>query len=260
MNTQNNQVVGSEQNKQQNAGQHPKKDNSLWILIGIIVFLFLVSVGLYSYFISSGNIVSKDFSVSEFQSINLEASGNIYLTQDEQQSVRIEAEEKVFELLAVNVENGKLTISLKRYLILMKPIKIYISMKEIEDLEISGSGSMVGQSKINADTLKLLIEGSGSFDLDLTAKDLNTSIIGSGKLDLNGSVDDHNAEIEGSGNIKAFDLLTETSDIEISGSGNAEIYASKQLDISISGSGNVFYKGEATVTQKISGSGRVEKR
>ncbi|MCK5084855.1 MAG: DUF2807 domain-containing protein [Candidatus Pacebacteria bacterium] len=260
MNTQNNQGVGPEQKKQQNAGQCREKDNSLWILIGMTVFLFLVSVGSYSYFIGSGNIVSKDFSVSEFQSINLEASGNIYLTQDEQQSVRIEAEDKVFKLLTVNVENGKLTISLKRYLVLMKPIKIYISMKEIENLEIGGSGSMVGQSKINADTLKLLIEGSGSFDLDLTAKDLNTSIIGSGKLDLNGSVDNHNAEIEGSGNIKAFELLTETSDIEISGSGNAEIYASKQLDIDISGSGNVFYKGEATVTQEISGSGNVKKR
>lgn len=260
MNTQNNQVVGPEQNKQQDEGQHPQKDNSLWILIGIVVFLFFVSVGLYSYFISSENIVSKDFSVSEFQNINLEASGNIYLTQDEQQSVRIEADDKVFKLLTVNVENGKLTISLKRYLILMKPIKIYISMKEIKDLEISGSGSMVGQSKIDTDTLKLLIEGSGSFDLDLTAKDLDTFIIGSGKLDLNGSVDNHNVKIEGSGNIKAFDLLTKTSDVEISGSGNAEIYASKQLDIGISGSGNVFYKGEATVTQKISGSGRVEKR
>ena len=260
MNTQNNQVVGPEQNKQQDTGQHSKKDNSLWILVGIIVFLFLVSVGLYSYFVSSGNIVSKDFSVSEFQSINLEASGSIYLTQDEQQSVRIEAEDKVFKLLTINVENGKLTISLERYLAPMKPIKIYISMKEIENLEISGSGNIVGQSKINADTLKLLIEGSGSFDLDLAAKDLDTFIIGSGKLDLNGSVDNHNAKIEGSGNIKAFDLLTETSDIDISGSGSAEIHASKQLDIDISGSGNVFYKGDATVTQEISGSGNVKKR
>ena len=84
MNIQNNQGVGPEQKKQKDAGQCREKDNSSWILIGIIVFLFLVSVGLYSYFISSGNIVSKDFSVSEFQSINLEASGSIYLTQDEQ--------------------------------------------------------------------------------------------------------------------------------------------------------------------------------
>ncbi len=256
MDIQNNQVVDLEQNNPENRSQSSKKGNFLLILIIFII----IALGLYGYFISSGDINLREYEVQEFQSIRLEVPGNLHLTQDEQQSVRIETTDNIFEYLSVDINDGKMVISSNNYLWFTRPIDIYVSMNEIENLTISGSGSITGQSMIITDSLKISIKGSGFFDLDLTTQNLQTIVQGSGRANLKGTTNTNSVIIEGSGSIHAFDFLTEITNVRISGSGSVEIITSKQLDIDITGSGVVLYKGTGTVAQKISGSGRVERR
>jgi len=208
----------------------------------------------------SGNVVSEEFTVDEFHSVGFGCSGNLYITQDATQSLRIEAEDNVLEALTVKVENGRLTISSDRCFRNTKPVNIYVSMEEVRNLSLSGSGNIIGQSELNADTLKLSISGSGSSDLTLNVEELNTVISGSGESKLKGTAKSHNIRISGSGDIMAFDLSTERTDITISGSGDAEVDASQELDVSISGSGNVYYTGNAAVSLTVSGFERVVKR
>lgn len=231
-------------------------------ILSLITVLFMSGcVDLYSdCIVGSGNVVSKDFTVDEFQGVDLAVHGDLYLTQDEQQTLRIEAEDNLLEILQVNVENGKLSINSEQCYTNTKPVNIYVSMKDIGDLSISGSGKIIGQTEIKADKLKLGILGSGSLDISLDAEELDTHISGSGDTKLKGSSRIHTIVIDGSGNVKAFDLSTEKTDIRIGGSGNGEVDASKELNMNILGSGNVYYSGEAKVSQSISGSGKVEKR
>jgi len=231
------------------------------LLLCSVIAIILVSgcVNWSNCEMGSGDVVSEDFTVSKFHSINLGGSGNIYITQDPEQALRIEAEDNILELMTVNVANGKLNIGTRRCYTSTKPVNIYVSMEDVRDLTISGSGKMVGQTEINSDSLGLNIIGSGSYDMDIDANELNTRIDGSGKFNLRGSAKIHNGKTSGSGSILAFDLSTEKTDISIFGSGKAEVNASQELDITIEGSGSVFYTGDATVSQTISGSGRIQK-
>jgi len=231
-----------------------------WILPLFAVLFISGCIGLSDCITGSGNVVSEEFTLDKFHSVDFGGSGNLYVTQDAQQSIRIEAEDNVLEELTVKVVNGKLIISSDRCFRNIKPINVYVSTEEVRDLAGSGSVNIIGQSEINADTLKLSISGSGSFDVTLNAEELNTNIAGSGKSILKGTAKVHNTVVDGSGDIKAFDLSTERTDITISGSGKAEVDASKELDVTILGSGSVFYTGDAAVTQSISGSGKIVKR
>lgn len=233
------------------------------LYISLFLALLLISgcIGQYSDCINgSGNVVSQEFKLDRFHSVDFGGSGNLYVTQEKQQSLRIEAEDNVLELLKVNVEDGKLSIYSERCFENIKPVNIYVSMEDVRDLAGSGSVNIIGESEINSSALRLSISGSGSMDMMLNSEELNTNIAGSGKADLKGTAKVHNSVISGSGNIKAFDLSTGRTDITVSGFGNAEVNASRKLDITISGSGNIFYTGDAAVSQRVSGSGKIAKR
>jgi len=233
-------------------------------LLGLLAAVILVSgcIGIVQNIpceIGSENVISQDFTFSEFHSLDNLISADVYLTQDTEQSVRVEAEDNIIEMLRMNVQDEKLSIRSGQCFSSTRPVNIYISMKEVEELSNSASGDIIGQAEIVSDTLKLDVTGSGSTDLDLDAYMLETIISGSGDLILGGVADNHTSEISGSGSMKAFDFQTQKASIRSSGSGNAEVSVSEELDVIISGSGSIFYRGDPVITQTITGSGRLIK-
>lgn len=136
--------------------------------------------------------------------------------------------------------------------------RIYANAKDINSLEVSGSGTITGESMIQADSLDLKLSGSGSMDLNLKAKTLRTEIPGSGTILLRGAADEQSADISGSGKIAGYYLATKRSVITISGSGVVEANVSDEIATRISGSGAVYYRGHPErISEDISGSGVV---
>ena len=141
-------------------------------------------------------------------STELRGSGALFLSQGPQQPLRIEAEDNILKVLTTRVESGKLVIGSGACISATKPIRIYVTAKDILSLEVSGSGTITGESMIKADSLDLKLSGSGSMDLNLKAKTLRTEIPGSGTIQLRGAVDEQNADISGSGKIAGYNLAT----------------------------------------------------
>jgi hypothetical protein len=91
----------------------------------------------------------------------------------------------------------------------------------------------------------------------LTADTLKVILTGSGNINLAGLVSQQNVEISGSGSYKAGDLDTQQTTAIISGSGNMTLWVKDSLNITISGSGTVDYYGNPRVNQKMTGSGSI---
>lgn len=208
----------------------------------------------------SGKVISEDRTADEFTSIDLHVPGDLYLVQGPYQPLKIEAEDNILPLLRTNVANDKLIVDISECISPRRPIKIYVSMEEIVSLEVSGSGDIISENMIEADTLEAKISGSGDMDLMVLSEDISTTISGSGSLKLSGVAAGHKAIVSGSGNIDSYGLSADRSQITISGSGSGEISASEELDVRISGSGNVYYKGNPEkIDAQMTGSGRLKK-
>lgn len=210
--------------------------------------------------VGSGNVINETRSVESFNGIDLRGSGALILSQGPQQPLRIEAEDNILQLLTTRVEYGKLIIGFDSCISATKPIRIHASARDIESLEVSGSGTITDKSVINADLLDLKLSGSGSMDLNLKAKILRTEIPGSGTILLRGAAYEQDADISGSGKIAGYELATRRSEITISGSGAVEANVSDEIIARISGSGAVYYRGQPVrISEDISGSGVVRK-
>ena len=197
--------------------------------------------------------------VSSFTGISLGIAGDLYLTQGGSQKVVVQAEKNLDEIETV-VRDGVLRIKTDNWTSRIKGVKIWITISEVESLNVSGSGTILAETPIESDELELRVSGSGKIKIpELSADEVEAAISGSGDIILSGTADEMDVRISGSGNVHAENLKVDECGIKISGSGDCSIGATDELDVSISGSGKVTYYGDPRIDARVSGSGKVRK-
>lgn len=208
-----------------------------------------------------------DRHLSGFNAINLAGPFDVMITQGSQDEVKVEAPNDVMERIVTEVNEGVLKIYSKHdnwnwgnWWGNHKKIMIYVKLKNVNSINISGSGDIKFKEGITTDNLKLSISGSGDMDGQLEAKNLECSISGSGDMKLSGKAENSKVRVVGSGDFTAKHLLTVNSSVHVSGSGDAEINASEKIEASVNGSGDIHYTGDAKMISKSkSGSGDISR-
>ena len=219
----------------------------------------LFSIILVSATLNAFGQGKEDRDVSSFTGVSLGISGDLYLTQGSPQKVVVQAESNLDEI-ETEVNAGVLRIKTDNWNSKIKGVKIWITMPEVESLNVSGSGDILAETPINADELELKVSGSGTIKInELKGGEIGAAISGSGDLKLAGSADEMELRISGSGNVYAERLEVNECGIKISGSGSCKIDVTGELDASISGSGRVTYYSNPQIDARVSGSGKVRK-
>ena len=208
-----------------------------------------------------GPIISKDFDLDKFNSIGLGISGDLVLTQGSSQSVRIEAQANIIDLISTDVNRSDWNIKFTERVGNHKGITIYVTMQSLEELSLGGSGNITSTNKFkDLDDVDISLGGSGSISIDMVVKDLDVSLGGSGDINLGGSCNELEVSLAGSGSIKAFELSSKTCEVSATGSGNIDVSVKNALEVSLVGSGDVRYRGNPEVETTIMGSGSVRKK
>jgi hypothetical protein len=236
-----------------------KKTTNYTIVILLILSTLLSSCTKDSVQIKGeGEVVTEDISMPPITGVSLSIEAEIVLTEGDTQMIRIEAQQNIINNIERFVSNGIWRIGYYDNVGSHAPVRIYITIPELDYATVSGSGIIrnIG-SFADTNNIYLSISGSGKITLGVIALNIESDISGSGQITLTGSANEHRIRISGSGGIRAFGLETKLTDISISGSGNCEVFATDFLEVYISGSGNVYYLGSPQITTNISGSGGV---
>lgn len=229
--------------------------------ISFITFLML------GFFIS-GQVLAKEEvrEVAPFSKISLKISANVYVLQNNKQSVRIVADSETLKEIITEVKDRTLNIRFPNNNIFKRwdpgKIDIYVSVPEVDALNITGSGDIVSDD-INTRILDLLVSGSGNIKIEkLSAEKVNANVSGSGNIKISdgGVASEFSARISGSGNVDARGFEAKNVSVQTSGSGNCSVFSNGEIKARISGSGNVYYSGNPAIDSSISGSGNVKKR
>ncbi len=229
-----------------------------------ILMLSVLIAGIFMA--SSVNAEEQTRDVSTFSAISLRVPGKLYLKQGNTQSVRIEAKESVIDDIITEVSGNKLIIRFPNKTIFQRSfnpgkIEIYVTVPDINELSVSGSGDIVAES-LEARILELAISGSGNINIDdLDSKKVKASISGSGNINIEdgGEAEELSVSISGSGNCNTSGFEAENVTVNTSGSGNCNVNASGSIKVRIAGSGSVFYKGNASIDASVAGSGKVKR-
>jgi len=206
--------------------------------------------------------ISEPRSVSGFDAINLKDFWEIFLTQGESESLVLEGEEELLSRVKTEVVNGELQISFGNWLDFLlppRPLKIYVTLKEVHSIKISGAGSLHA-AIVQTDHLRLVTSGSSKMDIgSLVANDLDVNLSGAGEFDLSGQVNSQNLQVSGTGKYRARGLACQKVNLRVSGSCRTLLNVQESLDVRVSGSAEVRYVGNPKVQQHVTGSASIRK-
>ena len=104
----------------------------------------------------NGKTISKTYDLKNFSSIDVGNASSVFLKQDSVFSVKVEADENLFEYIQAGVEEGELDIDEKDGYNLnpSNDIKIYISMPLVKKASLSGASTLKGENKIIQEELE----------------------------------------------------------------------------------------------------------
>ena len=111
----------------------------------------------------TGQTVKETRKVSSFNALKLTMSADVYLTQGDHQSVEVEADKASLEYIETETNGNTLVVrNRENHWHNLGHIKVYITMPDITEIELSGSGSVESQTPIKASELKIGLSGSGN--------------------------------------------------------------------------------------------------
>ncbi|MFM9838899.1 MAG: head GIN domain-containing protein [Cyclobacteriaceae bacterium] len=224
-----------------------------------LLFVALISLG--SAFAQN----RETRSVAAFSKISFRVPGKLVLRQGSPQKVEIEGDKETLSKIETEVKGDRLSIGNERWnwgWSSNDRVMVYITVKDISALSVSGSGDLITEGKIITNKLDLNVSGSGSLQTEASVSgDMEANVSGSGRIDVKGSCESLESDISGSGRVNASLTILRNIAVDISGSGKFEGSGSaKEIKTEISGSGKVFASNlEVDICNvRISGSGDVE--
>jgi hypothetical protein len=224
--------------------------------------------------VSMAQTTKKVLDLPEFKGIYVNSNYTVYLKQTNKQEVTVEALTEIFAVSDIKVENGILMVNVDRKPdnpnkslwekiddIKVNPtMKIYVSVKNINDLQVNGAGRIISENSIATDYVTLGVSGNGSLDVDLKGNTIKAELSGGGLMTLRGYATSIDAVVSGSGTINGFSCALETAKVKVSGTGLCQLNVSNNIDAMILGTGQVKHKGNTKSAQKkVYGSGSVDR-
>jgi hypothetical protein len=217
-------------------------------LVALIIIVWLFG-GCHDEFLNnsdqivgSGTLATRIVSVSPFSGIQLTGIGEVFVTQDTVQSIRVEADDNIIDRLTLEVHGSSLNIGIQKGSYSHVTIRIYVSMRSVELLELTGAGNFAAVGPLDANALIC-------------------RIVGAGNVTLSGRASSETIMLEGAGSICAFELESSHCTVLLTGTGSAEVTVTQHLAATISGVGNVTYAGDPPeVVSHVSGLGSIHRK
>lgn len=207
-----------------------------------------------------GNVVKQERSVSPFSGIEVGGAFHVFLTQGSSEALVVEADENLLDIIKTEVKGNTLSIKTTKDISDSKALNIYVTFKDLKELDVSGACHLTGENKFKVGDLDMDCSGASDVTLKLAGENMNIDCSGASQIELYGSAGSLYLDVSGASHLDAADLEVKNCEADISGASHAKIYVTGELSADVSGAGSLKYKGDAVIKQHdVSGAGSMKK-
>jgi hypothetical protein len=190
-----------------------------------------------------GNVVKKERKAGSFTGVKVSTGIDVFLSQGNNISIQVEADENLHEYILTEVEGNVLHVYTDANIRKAKMKRVYVTVKDVNYLSTTSAGDMIGETPIRTDDLKLNASSAGDVKLEVYAKTVEADISSSGDMTLTGEADMLEGDLSSAGDLNAYNFKVREADIDVSSAGNADIYVTERLRARASSAGDINYKG-----------------
>lgn len=208
----------------------------------------------------NGNVVKQERDISSFSGLDVGGAFKVFLTQGEKESLVVEADENLLDIIETEVRGNTLKISTSKDINNSKALNIYLTFKDLSEMDISGACQVSGENKFKLGNLDVDCSGASDVTMKLAAEGLTLDCSGASQMDLYGSAESIEMDISGASHLDASDLEAKTCKAEVSGASHGKVFVTGELSAEVSGAGSLKYKGDAVIrNHDVSGAGSLKK-
>ncbi|SMO91441.1 head GIN domain-containing protein [Gracilimonas mengyeensis] len=203
----------------------------------------------------SGDIVTRDYSISDFSKVSVFAVTDVTITKDESTALRIKGQRSVMDVLNVEVFGPELSIGHDNCFEDIEPLKIEASTATLSRVQHFGVGRIKGNGIFNGDDFEAVVSGVADMDFDLNVEHTSCVIGGTGNITIRGRAEHQDYVINGAGDINGYNLEGQDARVLINGAGNCRVNVEEELEVLINGTGHVYYRQNPTLSLSVNGVG-----
>ena len=230
------------------------------IALTIAILLTISSLVAQTTIVGSGKVIGQHRELETFTSVNSPSTVDVTILKNEISCAEVTADDNLMEFVLTEVENGVLTISMKRDISYNSPhITVTVYTPHLSEVVMKGTGNVTVLS-VNEEHFTLTSKGTGNFKCDclIAKKDLVLHGRGTGNIDVSYMCPNNvTVQNSGAGNMNIKMLQNVTSSMKIQNSGTGDITLKKlsvgDLQLRSLGTGNVTLSGKADKMTLVNG-------
>jgi hypothetical protein len=199
---------------------------------------------------NSGITVKQEVNFTNFSEIDIKSGFELFLKQDGTESILIVTDQDVLPYIEYFRKGDKITFRMKNgYQAIRKSVQIFISAKNISELSGSGGSSLVAESVLEGNKIKLVLSGGSSFTGKINVDKMHVLQSGGSNSKISGSTVNLNAKLSGGSELIGPDYVVEYLDLDFSGGSNANLTVTGELLVSGSGGSKLKYSGGGLIVK-----------
>ncbi|MBT8280002.1 MAG: DUF2807 domain-containing protein [Muriicola sp.] len=231
--------------------------------IAVLMALFLSSCAFDMNFGQGkkGNgIVAKETRevYEDFTEVSASEGLDVFVTQADNFSIEVEADENIIELIGTDIKNGKLRIHAVEN-IGRATKRIHVSLPEVTGLYASSGADLITQNTIRANKIGLDASSGADIKAAIVADEVEADTSSGADIRIEGEAELLRADASSGANISAKDFAVRVCYADASSGSDIDINVSESLIADVSSGADISYSGNPTVEKNKSYSGSVHK-
>ena len=220
-------------------------------LISLCIFSCNFDINLNSGVRGNGQVtIEKRLTDQPFTAIKAAEGLDVYLTQSDNVSISIEADENLQDIIITEVTDKVLKIHTKQNIGRCKSKRVMINFKDISSITATSGSNVYTTNTIESNNLELETTSGSDMKLNVDTSTLNCKSTSGSDMILSGKTNKLMAEATSGSVIKAVDLIAESSHIKATSGANITVNTSKELIAKASSGGDIKYLGNPKIVNK----------
>ena len=199
----------------------------------------------------NGNVQLENRTPNQsFNAVKASQGLDVYLTHGDEESIVIEADENLHELIKTEVRDNELRIYAEKNIGHASSKKIIVTYKDLSKITSTSGSDVFSTNTINADHLELDSSSGSDMKLDVNTNTLSCHSSSGSDLKLSGSTEKLVAKATSGSDIKADGLISQSSHVTANSGADITVNTAKEITADANSGGDIKYYGNPPVVNK----------
>lgn len=181
--------------------------------------------------------------LTAFDKLKIVGDVRVFLSKGSEEKVKIVASGIELDEIETKVDRKTLQIELSRGIHIDANIELYITFKEIREINVGASGIVSFQSPIAGDKVIINANTNGQLQAELNLRTIDIKVGQGASIRINGATGSMDAKVSTGGILNALDTKSDSIYVRVSSGGTAKVNVSYLLDANIKTGGTLIYSG-----------------